>query len=192
VKKFLYVAAVTVNFVAAAWPIEKVEQSMAKLLSDKGGQCSAFTVAPGKWVTASHCLNGGNYTLDRQPAALVEAEFGDYGLAVLKSDLKRPVLKLGAKPKRGEDVLQTGYGAGGPLIFYEGVVVIPAITFDGAPLQFTSAMGMPGMSGGAVINRKGQLVGVVIGAVRPTEVPTLIGYGTRWEDLAALVRRLQK
>jgi V8-like Glu-specific endopeptidase len=185
-------SAVVVSFaVLASWPIEKIELSMAKLITGNG-QCSAFSIAPGKWVTAAHCLDGGPYTLNKTHiATLTEASFGMYGLAVLTSDLKRPAFKMGDKPKRGEDILQTGYGGGGPLIFYEGVVVIPAITFDGAPLQFTSAPGMPGMSGGPVVNRKGRIVSVVIGAVKPTEVPTLIAYGTRWEDLRDLLRRYQ-
>jgi hypothetical protein len=188
---YLYAAVVSMAL-ASSWPIEKIEPSMAKFYSGTEGQCSAFSIAPGKWVTASHCLNGGPYTLDRtHSASVTEAQDGGYGLAVLTSDLKRPGLKLGDKPKRGEDVLQTGYGAGGPLLFFEGVVVIPAITFDGAPLQFTSALGMPGMSGGPIVNRKGRIVSVVIGAVKPTEVPTLIAYGTRWDDLAALMRRHQ-
>jgi hypothetical protein len=188
---YLYAAVVSLTLVSA-WPIEKIEASMAKFHSGTEGQCSAFSIAPGKWVTASHCLNGGPYTLDKvHTATVTEAQEGGYGLAVLTSDLKRPALKIGDKPKRGEDVLQTGYGAGGPLIFYEGVVVIPAITFDGAPLQFTSALGMPGMSGGPIVNRKGRIVSVVIGAVKPTEVPTLIAYWTKWEDLRDLIRRYQ-
>jgi hypothetical protein len=187
---YLY-AAITSFVLVTTWPIDKIEPSMAKLHTGNG-QCSAFSIAPGKWVTASHCLDGGPYLLNKIHAAtLTEAEFGMYGLAVLTSDLKRPALRLGDKPKRGEDILQTGYGGGGPLIFYEGVVVLPAIVFDGAPLQFTSALGMPGMSGGAIVNRKGKIVSVVIGAVKPTEVPTLIAYGTRWEDLRELLRRYQ-
>jgi hypothetical protein len=187
---YLYVAAVSLTL-TANWPIDKIEPSLAKLLTGNG-QCSAFSIAPGKWVTASHCMDGGPYSLNKTHIATVtEVQPGMYGLAVLTSDLKRPGLKLADKPKRGEDILQTGYGGGGPLIFYEGVVVIPTITFDGAPLQFTSALGMPGMSGGAIVNRKGRIVSVVIGAVKPTEVPTLIAYGTRWEDLRDLFRRYQ-
>jgi hypothetical protein len=186
----LYVAVVSLAL-AVNWPIEKIEASMAKLIA-ADGQCSAFSIAPGKWITAAHCLNGGPYLLDKVHVATVtEAQPGAYGLAVLTSNLKRPALKVGDRPKRGDDVLQTGYGGGGPLIFFEGVVVIPAVTFDGAPLQFTSALGMPGMSGGPVVNRKGRVVSVVIGAVQPTPVPTLIAYGTQWDDLSALVRRHQ-
>jgi S1-C subfamily serine protease len=188
---YLYIAVLSATL-AASWPIDKIEPSLAKFYGGAEGQCSAFSIAPGKWVTAAHCLNGGPYTLNRLHIATVtEAQPGNYGLAVLTSDFTAPALKLGDRPKRGEDVLQTGFGGGGPLIFFEGVVVIPAVTFDGAPLQFTSALGMPGMSGGPVVNRKGRIVSVVIGAVQPTPVPTLLAYGTRWDDLATLMRRYQ-
>jgi hypothetical protein len=188
---YLY-AAITSFTLVTAWPIDKIEPSMAKLHTGNG-QCSAFSIAPGKWVTASHCLDGGPYLLERvHPATLTEAEFGMYGLAVLTSDLKRPALRLGDKPKRGEDILQTGYGGGGPLIAFAGVALLSDVAFDGAVLQFTSALGMPGMSGGPVVNRKGRVVSVVIGAVQPTPVPTLIGYGSRWEDVRTLLERYAK
>lgn len=183
-----------------AWPIDKVERSLVKVKQAEGGQCTAFSIResqPARWITMSHCLPEDRLspltvgdTIVTPRTAVIYEEHSDYGLAVIETgDRGVPPLKLGDEPKRGDTLLAIGYGANAPaVLFFDGVLIHPNLPFEGAVLQFSSPPGMPGMSGGPLIDRRGRVVGVMAGAVQPTPVPTSLAFGPPYAVLKRVMQ----
>jgi S1-C subfamily serine protease len=189
-----------VSLSGASWDVSRVMPSLARLtVEGREGNCTAFAIheKKGHWVTMSHCLpdtptdvrlNGDAKLLE----VLYRAD-GDTPAAVFVADKGAHALKLGDEPKRGDDILQIGFGAGsGTPFFYEGLLVSPSVQVTTVhetevSLQFNSAHGMPGMSGGPLINRKYRVVGVISGGMQPTPVPSMLSFSPRYVDLKALI-----
>jgi S1-C subfamily serine protease len=183
---------------AVNWNIEKVAPSLARLTVEDGPQlCTAFLIKerPARWATMTHCLPpdelavrlNGTLALTR----ILAAQPGDTGILVFETGTptwKVKALPLGDAPRRGDEVLQIGYGGGAPVpLFYAGLFITAGMRLQGTPLQFNSAQGMPGMSGGPLVDRKYRAVGVVSGGVQPAQaVPTLVSYSPPYADLKAI------
>lgn len=189
---------------APSWDIARITPSLARFtLEGTEGTCTAFSINEkrGVWVTMSHCLpddlslvrlNG-----DAKILEVLHRAPGDVAAAVIVADKGAPALKLGDPPKRGDDVLQIGFGGAAPVpIFYDGLLVAPSLRVETAEgewdVQFNSAPGMPGMSGGAIIDRKYRVVGVISGGTQLTKVPALLSFSPRYVEIRALIDKFGK
>ncbi len=205
------VLAATIVFVSlltpawwTAWDISKITPSLARLtLEGTEGTCTAFSIHEkrGVWVTMSHCLPDDLSTVrlngDAKILEVLHRAPGDVAAAVIVADKGAPALKLGSPPKRGDDVLQIGYGGAAPVpIFYDGLLVAPSLRVETAEgewdVQFNSAPGMPGMSGGPVIDRKYKVIGTVSGGTQLTKVPALLSFSPRYVEIRALIDKFGK
>lgn len=187
--------ALVTTLLAASWPIDKITPSLARLTAGETEQCTAFSIRkrPARWVTMSHCL-----PTDETPILLNETirvtkvllqQPGDTGLAILETAVGAPPLRLGDPPRSGDTMLQIGYGGGSPRpIFYEGLVTQPMMPMEIGVMQTSSALGMPGMSGGPILDRRRRVIGVVSGAAQPTPIPVFVSFSPRYEVVAAAIK----
>ena len=139
---------------------------------------TAFAIGPNRYVTAGHviALGGGSqfgppalrdatgkvYAIDR---VLEYSDHEDFVVFSLREPPKRPqYLKPGPKPQLNDAVFAVGNALG------EGVVIRDGVYTSDSPeeqdgkwnwLRFTAAAS-PGNSGGPLVDRRGQLIGVVL------------------------------
>lgn len=174
------------------WPVARVEPAI-QVLTVIDGTCTAFRIHAERWITASHCLTSGlvHAHIGELPVLeTLEDLKGDSGIAVLRTaPSKGPKLKV-AFARRGEDVLVVGYGGGAPtVLFFPAVVQMEHVILNTDPAQTYSAGGIQGMSGGPIINRRGDVTGVCLGSFVPSALPVAIGYGPTFEALKRLVSK---
>lgn len=139
---------------------------------------TAFAVGPNRYVTAGHVIalgvgsqfgppalrdaTGKVYQIDR---VLEYSEHEDFVVFSLREPPKQPqYLKAGPKPELNDAVFAVGNALG------EGVVIRDGVYTSDSPeeqdgkwnwLRFTAAAS-PGNSGGPLVDRRGQLIGVVL------------------------------
>jgi len=175
-----------------SWPIDRLERSIARVLLPSG-MCTAFSIhtKAARFVTASHCGTLEGASINGQSVVQVlEATSGEAGLTVFQLAQGSPALRLGAKPKRGDEVLVAGYSAAPVLLFFEGLHVADSVPVDGVPVQLMSAPGFQGMSGAPVINRRRQVVGVMMGGAQITPpVPTTVSFNAIYQELARVLAK---
>jgi hypothetical protein len=185
---------------APEWNIEKVAKSMARLTHSVNVVCTAFAIHESRrlWLTMSHCvpsdITGVRLDVTTKATQILAQTSGVVGMTVFEAERGAPAIKLGRAPKRGSDILQIGYGGGTTVpLFYEGMMLAPDyIDPDGDQLQWNSAEGMPGMSGGPILDRDYRVVGVIAGGVQPTQVPVVLSYSPLYETVAALYKQFGK
>jgi len=149
------------------------------VLSDgrEAGSCTAFAIAPRKFMTAAHCVGaitdmwGNAYEIKFKVGdkwAVVTSVDEDRDLAVILADFDQPALSFRDAPlSMFEDVTGVGYGYGftKPLFTGNRVNVLDfVITIEGKPSwPGTLFMGtfIGGMSGGPIVDKDGKVVGVV-------------------------------
>ncbi len=122
---------------------------------DRFGICTAFIVDPSHLLTVKHCV-GEDLTQNGIP---VEVEKTSDSLALLKvGAIMGPPLKIRKEPlKFGEPVVGVGYGFGFMNVFTRFVA---APIFKETEVLLDGLM-IPGMSGGAVVDMQGRVVGIV-------------------------------
>lgn len=145
------------------------------------GTASAVAVGPRLLVTNRHVVAGAdelelNYWDGTRARAHLDALAVADDLALVKVSLRLPaVARLAASdPDDGAAVLVVGYPNGGEQTVERGEVVEYARLRqpkDASAVMRMTAHIVPGNSGGAVVDRRGDLVGVVFG------VETGTGYG---------------
>ncbi len=144
-----------------------------------GASGTAFVVHPdGLLVTALHVVEEAReitvVLLGRQsyPADVV-AVSTDYDLAVLRIPLRGyPVLPLAGSVRQGEEVLVIGYPLANVLGDYEVTVtkgVVSAVRTQLGLVQIDAAMN-PGVSGGPVLNLRGEVIGVAVSGLRTRQL----------------------
>ena len=137
------------------------------------GRGSAFCIGSppdeySVWLTAEHVVRergeawlhtaGGS----RWPVEMIETRSGEHDVAILKTALDAPPLRLGAEPFPGTDVYALGYGGyrWGPPTIIRGRV---NETYDRAGLRYvrSDAAVYPGNSGGPLLDIEGSVVGMI-------------------------------
>lgn len=183
------------------WPISRAEKSLLKLeLIDPTrrneetgeparGSCTIVAIKPTYFITSSHCIvpimHIGNIKFD-----VVETDTVN-DIAIIKGDMERPPMALGKEPKRGDEVLLIGYTAPNEVFFFPALIMG---NFDpwmkGDKTVVTSANAIMGMSGGAIINRNGDMVGMITGGGNPSSPYQNVGIGVTYKALKRTIQRV--
>jgi serine protease Do len=138
------------------------------------GTCSGVYVSPNLVLTANHCVDMpkgiklkeiwvGNITGESAKANVVKID-PTRDLALLKTELKGIPVRLARDVRVGEDCWVVGNPLGLEFVITKGIVSSTDVGFDVFPRDhfITDATILPGNSGGAAFNSKGQLIGIVV------------------------------
>jgi S1-C subfamily serine protease len=182
---------ITVN--ADAWPTQNVLAAITRIdvqFGDKTGTCTAFSVdqARGRFITAGHCATGA-VTLGGITFAEIDRD-ADADLVLLQTNRgSLPALKLGSAPRTGDATIAVGYPLKSPR-----PMVLPSMYQgqfdawdDGHDFAIFSGNSMPGMSGGPIVNLRGDVVSVVLGGGNPSQAFQNVGFGAPYQSLRRLL-----
>lgn len=141
------------------------------VVKSAGGIGSGFFLGPdGLVLTAAHVVSSGQVELKTRGGQSLKAtvvrlsQKSDVALlSVGKSDTARPCLELELAPRSpGQDIYAIGSPAGEQLAFSLSRGIVSGLrTISDVPLLQTDASLSPGNSGGALVEAKGRVVGVV-------------------------------
>ncbi|MCC7362102.1 MAG: trypsin-like peptidase domain-containing protein [Anaerolineales bacterium] len=162
----------------------------------EGNQVGAGVIiaADGRILTALHLVEGASivhltFADGTAATGALTAATPEHDIAVLTPSQLPPVWR--AAPVGNPDNVRIGddaYVVGNPFGLYgslsAGVISglqrnyqpDPAITLVGGLIQVDAAVN-PGSSGGPLLNRAGEVVGIVVGLVNPTEQEVFVGIG---------------
>lgn len=163
----LALPALALSTAAHAFPATFTTHPAVAKVQCSRGSGTAVQIAPGKYITARHVSVVENCRIDGAPITSIEADSGldfDIILAAGKPSPFYPAIDCSGF-QQGQFYWAQGHARGGPqrnimvqhwpapTIFKS---LVPLLTPVWGPVQF-----IPGMSGGAVFNVKGELVGIV-------------------------------
>lgn len=179
---------------AAAAAYAKIAPSMVVIRTggaSEGGLGAGFVAnADGRILTAHHVVDsGGSITVvfpdGTESGASIADELPEQDLAVLQPARLPEVVvpaTLGGGGKIGDDVFAVGHPLGLSFSLSAGVIsgtgrdVKTAERTLADLIQFDAAVN-PGNSGGPLLNRDGQVIGVVTALANPSEQPFFVGIG---------------
>ena len=138
------------------------------------GTCSGVYVNPKVILTANHCIDSSdgaeileiwvrNFDNKSMKAEVIKKDFAR-DLALLKTDLRGIPVKLARNVRVGEDVWIIGNPLGLEFVVSKGIVSNVDLSMKQYPINhfITTAIVLPGSSGGPTFNAKGQLVGIEV------------------------------
>lgn len=169
---------------AARSPVEAIRDNIGRMtivLSGSGreiGFCTAFSVAPNKFMTAAHCVPdaardfmGGEYAVQYKVDGVRAYPLKidkDRDLAVLLVDLVKPAVVFRETPLMlFEEVNGVGYGYGytSYLVTDNKVMLLDFVIMIEGRQSWPGTLFMGGfiggMSGGVVLDKQGLVVGIV-------------------------------
>jgi hypothetical protein len=139
-------------------------KSIAWVSHDTDGYCTTFTVGiPNRWATAGHCV-GKNMKINGQDVIVLK-EDKEHDLALLQGPEGTP-LTIAKKPAElGDSVYLVGWPAKWegerPMVFFGKVNIEPMPDEElGHRVFGIDSGGGRGMSGGPILNEKGEVVGM--------------------------------
>ena len=185
-------AAATLALAAcASFAPARAAQSIAPMESAAGASCTAWAIAPSRWMTAKHCFTMGGvdgWAIGGTAVGVI-AQDPASDSALVSGPPGTPLSLSPTEPPLGAPVSTFGYGLGKrTLLIFPAVVSAQADPWFADPeMILTGANGMPGMSGGPVLWR-GRVVGQVSGGGGPTHVAHLVGSAVPWAALRAFAR----
>lgn len=147
--------------------VARAQQSIVRVTEEEPdgihtGTCTGFVVLPNVVLTAAHCI-GEHEKVDGKPAHLL-AFTPEYDIAMYAVPTnKRPVQWAHEAPRTAETVTGLGYGMGKMTIVDAQVREVDSLVMEwrGSPGLLVSPGWVHGMSGGPVLNARGELVGMV-------------------------------
>ena len=164
----------TPEFELSEFPLESV-----LYLSNDFGSGSGVLIAPNKIITARHVIEGNNFIDIRsydsdntfiRSSRLFAFNECDMGIVTLEKDILLKPIPLGDSDdlKIGDTIYCIGYpwGVNTDIVtkgIVSGLKVCKEELFGDVWLMVIDASCQPGYSGGAAINDKGELIGIVVG-----------------------------
>lgn len=142
----------------------------------------------GIFVTAFHCVVGKIFLGKHSLELVVLNELED--IVALRGDVKVTGLKLGKMPSIGDTITAVGFPAGFPTVLqipgvFQGEFQIENF---GPPSAIYWGNALPGMSGGPILNTRGEVVGMVTGGGNPSHPLQNIGTGVKFEALRKVIK----
>ncbi len=159
-------------------------------------QGTAFFIGNGEWLTAAHVVPGApsvqllNGSMDI--TATVTGLLADTDLAILGIEGDAVPIPWGAAPQNGAESLLLGYGLGQRTLT-AGVtrgIISEQFTLNGESYIRTDAPANPGNSGGPLLNRCGQVIGLILSKVTDESVEG-VAYAISAESIRALLPSLR-
>jgi S1-C subfamily serine protease len=157
------VATLATPALADDWPVARLARSVFSIRGAEM-QCSAVLVGEnGIYLTAAHCAVE-EMSIRGVPCKVLSRSESD-DLAVFQApSFNAPPMKVSkSDPKPGAEILQLGYGLNAPVVTPIPSLFIGPVGPLGAPPVVTAAGSLEGMSGGPIVNRRGEIVGLVSG-----------------------------
>jgi S1-C subfamily serine protease len=148
--------------------LDKVDRSVVRVTATIPGPddlhsiCTGFVIAPDEVLTANHCI----YTMLQVNGAAADILKTDayYDLALLHVETNRQPLPLSdTPPVRFEELTAIGYANGWPILtdLNVRVLLVNFIPVKGeAPVIMVQGPLIPGMSGGPMVNKDGEVVAI--------------------------------
>lgn len=180
---------------ADSFPLERTMRSVFRAdvtFAGEPGHCSMFSVSeqPPLYVTAAHCASG-PVTFGNLRFLPLEIDLQE-DIAIFEGEAKLPALSLGATPRVGDPTMAVGYPGASPKpigipTMYQGVFAAWGKP-DEAPMAIFTGNTIPGMSGGPIINRRGEVVSVVLGGGHAAQSYQNVGFGAKPDTLRRLVQ----
>lgn len=168
--------------------LHRVMKSVAYLKHDKDGACTTFLVGiPDRWAAANHCV-GKDMKINGEDVTVIKVS-EELDLAMLRGP-EGTMLPIAKKaPELGDRVYLVGWPAGWegerPMVFFGNVATDPYHDDQlGHVLYGLDAGGGRGMSGGPIVNEKGDVVGMVealMGGVPTVNSQTM--WTQQWKDI---------
>lgn len=195
---------------AAAAPARPAPASPGVRPNPNAGRASGtgFVVAPDRVLTNQHVIDGCNRVLVRaaddrwlaaMPPARVDREH-DLALLAVPGDPGPPLAFRGQPEiRRGEGVVTYGFPlagllSSGPTLTTGEVSALSGLADDQAQMQISAPV-QPGSSGGPLLDRRGQVVGVVVAklnaariAARMGDIPQNVNFAIKGEEAIAFLR----
>jgi hypothetical protein len=170
VPKALALAGVALSLVSASPAIDDertfAEHPSVRMVTCKEGSGSAVQIA-GQWISVAHVTAMHDCEIDGQPIAVLEQNGAeDFSRLIVASNRHVPIKISCAGMRPGQFVWAYGYAMGLPFQTRVTMRVTEAFGDNGQRELIGAYTVIPGMSGGLVMNARGEAVGVV-NAYRP-------------------------
>jgi len=141
------------------WPVARYTRSIFPLETSDTFCSSVLVGANGVYLSARHCHESGGPIAVRGVEAKLLYENADVDLLVVQAPVFGTPLPVAAKPPAaGAEVIALGFGNASPILTPFPAIWIGEVE---AGISVVSTGAMQGMSGGALVTRKGQLVGIL-------------------------------
>lgn len=176
----------------ATFSLDRGAESILPMQAAEGGTCTAFAVAPERWITATHCLVLADDWMIGGVKSEALAADSHHDIALVSGPVGRALQIAAEPPPIGATVRMWGYGMGQKdlLFFSVNVMTLESDFFKhtAAQMLVTGSNGIPGMSGGPIMYQ-GKVVSVQTGGGFSASPAHQIGTGASWAALSAFAKK---
>jgi len=155
---------------------------------DNAGGCTSFAVRIAKqniYITAQHCVSNPPISINKQPGTVILAD-KDVDIAALSVPVQpKGVLSIGPEPAHTEQCVGIGFVGGTPTF-----IVTRKAAQENTKVVWLPKF-LPGMSGGPILNHRGEVVGIIQNVGNPTSVFDIVAVSSSSGELKAFLKRVE-